>query len=244
MRNKMNKEIFLRDLRNFLSDLPIEEREQAIKYYEDYFEDAGPENEQQVIQELGTPIDIAKQIKSVNQENIEYGKGNTFHSSGAYPDIYIQNAQQNAQNSTHNIYAYQNEVNQKKSWTQEPGKVALVIILALLAIPVGLPLICTLFGIFISIVAVIFSLVFAFFVTAATLVFSGIISLISAFALLSSAGVANTLLLVGIGLILVSVGILLFWFCIFFCKKFFPAFFSLIGKLCSSIGKGLASFFR
>ena len=74
----MNKEIFLRELRRFLADIPEEEREQALTYYEDYFEDAGPENEQKVIQELGSPIDVAKQIKATNQENIAYGQGNDF----------------------------------------------------------------------------------------------------------------------------------------------------------------------
>ena len=44
MEVKMNKDIFLRDLGRFLSDIPQDEREQALKYYEDYFEDAGPEN--------------------------------------------------------------------------------------------------------------------------------------------------------------------------------------------------------
>ena len=41
----MNRQLFMRDLARFLSDLPVEEREQALNYYEDYFEDAGPENE-------------------------------------------------------------------------------------------------------------------------------------------------------------------------------------------------------
>ena len=76
---KMNKDIFLRDLGRFLSDIPQDEREQALKYYEDYFEDAGPENEQQVIQELGSPVELAKQIKASSQENIEYGQGTDFH---------------------------------------------------------------------------------------------------------------------------------------------------------------------
>ena len=84
----MNKEIFLRELRRFLADIPEEEREQALTYYEDYFEDAGPENEQKVIQELGSPIDVAKQIKATNQENIAYGQGNDFQKDKAYPNVY------------------------------------------------------------------------------------------------------------------------------------------------------------
>ena len=59
----MNKKLFLDELHRLLSDLPPEERNQAIKYYEDYFEDAGPENEQAILKELGSPQELANQIK-------------------------------------------------------------------------------------------------------------------------------------------------------------------------------------
>lgn len=82
----MNKELFIRDLRRFLADLPEEERNAAIQYYEDYFNDAGPEREQQVIAELGSPVDIARQIKRTNQDSILYGEGSAPNSDAAYPE--------------------------------------------------------------------------------------------------------------------------------------------------------------
>lgn len=238
----MNKEIFLRDLRNLLSDLSAEEREQAINYYEDYFADAGAENEQQVIKELGSPLDIANQIKSSTQENIEYGKGNAFHTSDAYPDLQNSTQQQSQSNGYQQTQGGQ--TNQKKNWTQDSTKVTLLIVLALLAAPVGIPVITTvasiLFGIFVAIV----SIIFAMFVTAIGLIFSGIISVISGFALLASSSIANAILLLGVGLILASLGFLLFWFMLFFCKKFFPAFFTSIERACSKIAKGIKNFFN
>ena len=51
----MNRQEFLEKLRLLLGDLSEEEREEAIQYYEDYFADAGPEMEEQVIRELGSP---------------------------------------------------------------------------------------------------------------------------------------------------------------------------------------------
>mgnify|MGYP006922422652 CR=1 FL=1 len=38
---------------------PAEERRDAMKFYNDYFDDAGEENEQQVIAELGDPAQVA-----------------------------------------------------------------------------------------------------------------------------------------------------------------------------------------
>ncbi len=60
----MNREKFMKILRSELRKLPEEERNAALEYYEEYFDEAGPENEQQVIEELGNPKKLAAQIKS------------------------------------------------------------------------------------------------------------------------------------------------------------------------------------
>lgn len=55
----MNKEQFMKELEK---KLPNEEKEAALTYYEEYFEEAGKENESQVILELGDISKIANQI--------------------------------------------------------------------------------------------------------------------------------------------------------------------------------------
>ena len=45
----MTKFEFLGDLSRLIADLPQEEVDQAMEYYEDYFADAGPEKEQEII---------------------------------------------------------------------------------------------------------------------------------------------------------------------------------------------------
>jgi uncharacterized membrane protein len=62
----VNKENFLFDLRKKLEALSSEEREAAITYYEEYFNDAGVENEQSVINELGSVEKIANGILKEN----------------------------------------------------------------------------------------------------------------------------------------------------------------------------------
>jgi uncharacterized membrane protein len=58
----MNSTQFLSELRVKLKNLPPAELESAMSYYEEYFLDAGPENEQRIIQELGSPTAIASKI--------------------------------------------------------------------------------------------------------------------------------------------------------------------------------------
>ena len=60
---KLDRQEFMRQLEQLLLFVPIQEKEEALQYYNDYFEDAGPENEQEVIASLGSPEKIAENIK-------------------------------------------------------------------------------------------------------------------------------------------------------------------------------------
>jgi uncharacterized membrane protein len=72
----MSKLEFMSELESLLQDISLEEREAAIKYYEDYFEDAGPENEERIMEELGTPARIAAIIqKDIEGARDEYSEG-------------------------------------------------------------------------------------------------------------------------------------------------------------------------
>lgn len=65
----MNKKEFLEELSQKLISLPIEERDTAMKYYTEYFDDAGVENEQAVITELISPGKVAEGILNESQKN-------------------------------------------------------------------------------------------------------------------------------------------------------------------------------
>lgn len=60
----MNKNQYLECLRNNLRNIPDEEVDNIIEYYMEYFEDAGIENEQVVIAELGKPELLANKISA------------------------------------------------------------------------------------------------------------------------------------------------------------------------------------
>ncbi|ATP39884.1 hypothetical protein CSE16_07345 [Solibacillus sp. R5-41] len=58
----MDKAGYLKNLRSRLHRLPVHEIDSALIYYEEYFDEAGEENEQQVIKQLGPPSQVAAQI--------------------------------------------------------------------------------------------------------------------------------------------------------------------------------------
>lgn len=58
----MNREQYMKLLKEQLRRLPKDDFEKAIAYYEEYFDEAGVENEQQAIEDLGSPQEAAGQI--------------------------------------------------------------------------------------------------------------------------------------------------------------------------------------
>lgn len=71
----MNRAQFMEQLEKLLSDISETERNEALDYYESYFDDAGAENEASVIQELGSPGKVAAIIKADLKETGEdYGE--------------------------------------------------------------------------------------------------------------------------------------------------------------------------
>ena len=70
----MNRIEFMTELAALLQDISAEERVEAMQYYNDYFDDAGAENEADIIKELESPRKVAETIKA------GLGGQNEFHS--------------------------------------------------------------------------------------------------------------------------------------------------------------------
>ena len=65
----MERKEFMRRLEALLSDLPENERAEALQYYNDYLDDAGVENEAAVLEELGSPDGLAESIRQGLKED-------------------------------------------------------------------------------------------------------------------------------------------------------------------------------
>ena len=136
----MNRNEFMRQLEYLLSDVTPNERNEALQFYNDYFEDAGAENEQEVIKALGSPAKVAATIKadltgnatgaftetgyqdfySKNQEVVAYGqnaKGQTAYGQSAN-NGQNTNADGNKQGSGYQNSAYQNGTYQNNANNQ------------------------------------------------------------------------------------------------------------------------------
>ena len=59
----MKRDEFMAQIARLLADMPDNERMEAIRYYNDYLDDAGMENEEDAISTLGFPAQVAANIK-------------------------------------------------------------------------------------------------------------------------------------------------------------------------------------
>lgn len=69
----MRRDKFMKELEYLLQDIPDEDKADAIAYYQDYLEEAGPENEEKVIQDFGSPERIAAIIRADIYGTLEDG---------------------------------------------------------------------------------------------------------------------------------------------------------------------------
>lgn len=191
----MNRTEYMAALRRALSVLPEEERASALRYYEEYFDDAGPENEAKVIADLGAPDKVAAQILADYWEV----------ASVPQPDGTVPNSKPRRRGIN--------------PW--------LLLVLVLLAIPVGIPLvgvligvIATLFGVLLSVVLVVLAFVV---VVPLCLLAAGVILCGISFVLWGMP--ASAVMTLGCGLALFALGILVSLLMIKLCTLFVPPLF-------------------
>ena len=150
----MNREHFLERLSELLAKVPEAEREEMLQYYRDYFEDAGAENEAEVLCTLGSPEAVAEGLLRDLGETpvmtaspgdravVEYGK--TIREESVFPPV-------SAEGPTGQM---SREVPEQTSNRLSAGMLVLIIILMLFALPIMIPLA-------LAAVAVVFALIVA-----------------------------------------------------------------------------------
>ena len=147
----MNRFEYMRRLEALLSDISPSEKEEALTYYNDYFNDAGQENEQQVIEELGSPEQVAAGVKEGlglqtyerEQDSLEGEKSQNQSAPGERDrDAGVQNTRsQNAFSQNNQIPSRPQQKQSKPAWL-----ITLIVIGLILASPLILALICVVFA--------------------------------------------------------------------------------------------------
>lgn len=220
----MSRKEFMEELENMLDNIQESEKEEALQYYNDYFDEAGTENEDQVIRELGTPAKVAAIIKTSLSENVN--ESGEFSERGYEDPRFTLNyevidSKESSQKANENQRTYTRERKPTKEATG--GKVALIVILCIFAIPVGIPLISSIFGLFIGLLGLMIGIFAAIFgLTVALCVGGLVVFLVGLFTVFTSpiAGAFS----IGVGLLLLGLGALFILLCIQICTKFIPWF--------------------
>lgn len=94
----MTRQEYLSELDSHLISLPDEEREMAVNFYTEYFDEAGVDNEMSVMDELGKPFQLAKSIiseqsaYSKSEVYIKYRESNPLGDSGVYVSMKKENS--------------------------------------------------------------------------------------------------------------------------------------------------------
>lgn len=193
----MRREEFMKELEYLLRDIPVNEREDALAYYENYFDEAGAENEYQVIQELGSPVAVAEKILADTQQT-----HSTQKDSYSEPESYTGN-------SSH-AYGQQKATEKKQGMTK--GVKILIAIIIILTFPLWIGVVAGLFGALVGIIGAAFGIAVGLLGATLGLLAGGIgliIGGIMQVALYPTIGLAC----IGVGAILAAIGISLAVLC-------------------------------
>lgn len=192
----MSKNEFIDRLAQLLADVSPEERDEALTYYREYIEDAGLENEEAIMQELGSPEEIAAAIK-----------GDSDYRSSRQPIAPIADTPQ---------YASQAQSNQQ---THAKGTDSTVIILAVILAVVLSPL---WFPIIIAVFATLAGILIGALFGGIGCVLIGISLFIAAIVCLFRTTLLIAFSLLGAGLLVAAIGILFIVLGVWLCATVIP----------------------
>lgn len=220
----MNRQEFMNRLEYLLRGIPEEERADALAYYNDYFDEAGVENEDQVIQELGSPEQVAQTILSnVQQENFE-----RMRQDYSSPEAEWKSTEKVDSRDYENTYGNWNTqtVATEKKKMSTPVKVLLIVVL-ILTFPLWIGVVGGLFGGLVGILGGLFGVIVGFGGAAIGLVAGGVACIligITQIAVVPAAALAS----MGVGALLVSIGLLLALLCTLLVGVWIPKLVKLI----------------
>lgn len=230
----MYRKEFMEELENMLQNIQESEREEALQYYNDYFDEAGEENEEKVIRELGTPAKVAAIIKTSLQES-EHESGEFTERGYSDPRFTINyEVVDTKETSDENTYEHNNKTyNRERTYAKETsgGKIALYVIIGILALPVILPLAGSLLGLILAIIGVAIGAFVAIAASAIACCVGGIAVFVVGIVTLFTQPVVG-IFSCGIGLLLLGLGILLVVLTAQICFRLIPWLIRSVVSLC------------
>ena len=229
----MSRWEFMRRLEELLFDIAPAEREEALQYYNDYFNDAGKENEQEVINALGSPEQVAKIVKDGLSDNIAQGEYTEtgFQSGENVQNAIINHSKQNQQSEKEQDKAedqntYSSQSGQKGQDGEKGGlptwAIVLIVIAAVICSPVILGAAFSILGTVFGIICAIFGIVVGFMAATIALCAAAIGLIVAGFGMMFTSPLIS-LGLIGAGLICAALGILFLLLAVLLAGKGIPA---------------------
>lgn len=224
----MNRAEFMRQLESLLQNIPQAEREAALQYYNDYFDDAGPENEKAVLEALVNPFRVAENIKRDINEN-GYREEDLKGGSVRHPIVKYQDGEKGQDGGE----------NESWSGTRKPESddmptwlMVLCIIGGILLFPVAISLASAVIGTVFGLIVGWFALILGFGVTAIVL-FVVLVALLVAGVMCMLETPIASIALIGGGLFCGGLGILFLMLTVAMAAIATPAIFRGCGQLCT-----------
>jgi len=215
----MNKNDFIKQLENELSDVSPEERENALLYYKNYFEDAGPENEEKLISELNSPREIAEEIKrDLGFVPISNSEGSNSANKSSSADSF------NGQNEKINENSSKPFFEKTFSIGSLTMPLWLFIVLLIILSPIILPAISGVFGTLVGIVFSVIGIAIGFFAASIAVIIAGIALIIGGIGSMISSSIFTGIFLAGTGLLLIGIGIFMLLFSLQLFIAWIPQF--------------------
>lgn len=222
----MNRVEFLAELEQRLSGIPEEERQEAMQYYVDYLADAGEENEDEAIRELGSPEKVAESIKA-DYYGTEFDESRFDHRD--YMEKYGQHFSQreDSESRAAGSAEHGNGTAQKGvPWTSSGLKILLIILIAIVVWPLTLGIA----GVVIGAAASVFFFFAGLVIGAVAIMISGCVVAVTGIALfvIPPAGMIVT----GAGILLFVLGLIATAGTIKLCIIVYPAMIRGFVNLC------------
>lgn len=231
----MNRLEFMKELEALLSDIPQGERKEALQYYNDYLNDAGVENEQEVLESLGRPQDLARVIREGLGDSGEKGEfTETGYRNEALGDILKNEIAQKERTRKENG---KKKDGRNREESLSGGKIALIILLCLIALPILKGILAGVFGAGVGLLGGVLGIVFGAAAAGLALLVAAVILVGVGMAAMLTAPLTG-MCYIGLGILLAGFSLICLWLTVWMFGVAVPWFIRKTVKICNRLFHG------
>lgn len=217
----MSRWEFMRKLEELLSDIAPTEREEALQYYNEYFNDAGRENEQEVILALGTPEQVAEIVKEGLRDDRNQGS-------------FTEQGFQNSETVQGELIKHASQPEREEKKGLPTWAIVLLVIATVICSPVIIGVLCSVVGVLFGIFCALFGIILGIGVATLALYIVAIALLVTGFGSLFANPLAGVGML-GAAFICAALGILFMLLFYLLVCKCIPGIFQGIVYICQKL---------